>query len=161
MAFVLVSGCCCGLRGEEIVKIDLAGFLKHIEIGKQDVEHPHVIVPLIGRMKGETGERCHMCVLARETRSGTQARTWADRVAAVNKQRGRQRGPLFRNKKGLRAKIGDFENEFLERLMRLKTSRPGLFEPGVDISESHSLCRSLRRGLCHINGKESSWGRHH
>jgi hypothetical protein len=73
MAFVLVSGYCCGLRGEEIMKIDLAGLLKYLEIGRQDAEHPHVIVPLLGRIKGETGERYHMMVLAREMRSGIQA----------------------------------------------------------------------------------------
>lgn len=67
MAFVLDSGYCCGLRGEEIVKADLASLLKYLEVGKQDAEHHHVIVPLIGRIKGEIGERYHMCVLARET----------------------------------------------------------------------------------------------
>jgi len=146
MAFVLIAGYCCGLRGEEIVKIDLAGLLKHLEVGKQDVAHPHVIVPLLGRIKGETGERYHMMVLARETQSGIRAGLWADRVAAVSKEHKRERGPVFRNKKGERAKIGDFESEFLERMIRLKISRPGLFEPGVDISDSYSLFRSLRRG---------------
>jgi hypothetical protein len=33
MAFVLVAGYCCGLREEEIVKIDLAGLLKYLEVG--------------------------------------------------------------------------------------------------------------------------------
>jgi hypothetical protein len=146
MAFVLVSGYCCGLRGEEIVKADLAGFLKYLEVGRQDVEHPHVIVPLIGRIKGETGERYHMCVLARETKSGIQGGIWADRLAAVNKERGRYRGPLFRTKKGHRAKIGDFESDFLARMEQLKIVRKSLFEPGVEISESYSLFRSLRRG---------------
>ena len=146
MAFVLISGYCCGLRGEEIVKADTAGFLKYIEVGKQDVRHPHVIVPLIGRIKGETGERYHMCVLARETKSGIQSGIWADRLAAVNRDRGRHRGPLFQTKRGHRAKIGDFEGEFVERLIRLKLARPGLFEPGIEIAESYSLFRSLRRG---------------
>jgi hypothetical protein len=146
MAFVLIAGCCCGLRGEETVKIDLAGLLKCLEVGKLHAEHPHLIVPLLGRIKGETGERYHMMILARETQSGIRAGLWADRVAAANKERKRDRGPVFRNKKGERAKIGDFEGEFLERMIRLKISRPGLFEPGVDISESYSLFRSLRRG---------------
>jgi hypothetical protein len=146
MAFVLVSGCCCGLRGEETVKADLAGLLKHLWVGKQEVEHPHAIVPLIGPIKGETGERHHMCVLARETKSGIQGGIWADRLAAVNKERGRYRGPLFRNKKGHRAKIGDFESDFVARMAQLQIARKSLFEPGVDIAESCSLFRSLRRG---------------
>jgi hypothetical protein len=146
MAFVLVAGYCCGLRGEEITKIDLAGLLKYLEPGRLDTEYPHAIVPLIGRIKGETGERYHMMVLARETKSGIQAGIWADRIAEVNKARKRDRGPVFRTKKGHRAKIASFEAEFLERMIRLKIARPGLFEPGVDISESYSLFRSLRRG---------------
>jgi hypothetical protein len=117
MAFVLVTGYCCGLRGEEIVKIDLAGLLKYLEIGSLDIEHPHLIVPLIGRIKGETGERYHMMVLARETKSGIQAGIWEDRIARVNKERKRERGPVFRTRKGYRAKIGDFESEFLERMI--------------------------------------------
>jgi hypothetical protein len=124
----------------------LAGLLKYLEVGKLDAKHPHVIIPLIGRIKGETGERYHMMVLARETKSGIQAGLWADRIAAVNKERKRDKGPVFRNKKGHRSKIGDFEHEFLERMITLKIARSGLFEPGVDISESYSLFRSLRRG---------------
>ena len=83
MAFVLISGYCCGFEGEEIAKSDLAGFFRYIEVGKQDVRHPHVIVTLIGRIKGKTGERYHMCVLASETKSGIQSGIWADRLAAV------------------------------------------------------------------------------
>ena len=146
MAFVLVTGYCCGLRGEEIVKVDLGGLIKFLEVGRNNVEHPHVIVPLIGRIKGETGERYHMMVLARETKSGIQAGTWADRLVKVNLKKNRDRGPVFRTKKGHRAKIGTYESEFLNRMIRLRLARPGLFEPGLDISESYSLFRSLRRG---------------
>ena len=71
MAFVLIAGHCCVLRGEEIVKIDLAGLFKYLEVGKLHAEHPHLIVPLLGRVKGETGERHHVMILERETHSGT------------------------------------------------------------------------------------------
>ena len=86
-----------------------------------------------------------MWVLARETKSRTQSGIWADWSTAVNRGRGRQRGPLFQIKKGHRAKIRDFEGEFVERMVCLKVARPGLFEPGVEIAESCSLFRSLRR----------------
>jgi hypothetical protein len=45
-----------------------------------------------------------------------------------------------------RAKIGDFESDFVARMVQLQIARKNLFEPGVDIAESHSLFRSLRRG---------------
>ena len=57
MAFVLVAGYYCGLRGEEIVKIDLAGLVKYLQVGKEDAKHPHVIVPLLVRIKREKPER--------------------------------------------------------------------------------------------------------
>ena len=57
------------------------------------------------------------------------------RLKAVNHERGRHRGPLFRNKKGHRAKIGDFESEFLARMIRLKLARPRLFVPYDDFGE--------------------------
>ena len=41
---------------------------------------------------------------------------------------------------------GDFEGEFMERMIRLKIARPGLFEPGIEIAWSYSLFRFLRRG---------------
>ena len=115
------------------MKADLAGFLKCLEVGKQDAEHPHVIVPLIGQIKGETGKRCRVRVLARKTKVEHKAGpAWADsRLAVVNKKSGRQRGPLFQTKKGHWAKLGDFESEFLERMTHLKLARPGLFKPGL------------------------------
>jgi hypothetical protein len=80
MTFGLVSGYCCGLRGEEARQ-----------------------------------ENRIICVCWRgETSSGIQTGIWADRLTAVNKQRSRERGPLFPNKKQHRAKIGDFENQVLE-----------------------------------------------
>jgi hypothetical protein len=43
-----------------------------LEIGSQYLEFPHLVVPLLGRLKGEMGERYHMMILARETASGFQ-----------------------------------------------------------------------------------------
>jgi hypothetical protein len=48
-ACLLNFGYLCGLRGEVIMKMDVAGFLKYLSVGAGDVENPHKIVPLIGR----------------------------------------------------------------------------------------------------------------
>jgi hypothetical protein len=55
------------------MKTDVSSFLKYLDVGATDLVNPHVIVPLIGRLKGETGERYHMMVLARVTVSGVMA----------------------------------------------------------------------------------------
>jgi hypothetical protein len=57
IACFLVLSFCLGLRGEEVVKMDIAGFLTYFAAGKEHPEFPHVMVPLLGRFKGETGER--------------------------------------------------------------------------------------------------------
>jgi hypothetical protein len=46
-----------------------------------------------------------------------------------------------------KARTADFEDEFINLLEGLKTFRPGLFEPGIDVAEAYSsLFRSLRQG---------------
>jgi hypothetical protein len=39
-AHLLNSGFLCGLRGEEIVKLDISGFLKYINIAAKDPKYP-------------------------------------------------------------------------------------------------------------------------
>jgi hypothetical protein len=68
----------CGLRGEEIMKMDIMGFLKYLDAGAADLNNPHVIALLIGRLKGETRKRYHMMVMARVTASGVMTGRWAD-----------------------------------------------------------------------------------
>jgi hypothetical protein len=50
----------CELRGEEIMKVDLGGLIKYLESGRNHATCPHLIVALLGRLKGETGERYHI-----------------------------------------------------------------------------------------------------
>jgi hypothetical protein len=146
MGFLIAAGFLCGLRGEEIMKVDLGGLTKHLDKGRDHAACPHLIVPLLGRLKGETGERHHMMVMARESRSGIVGGVWADRVVEVNRRNNRSKGHAFTKGRARQAKIADFEDEFINRLEGLKLVRPGLFEPGVDVAAACSLFRSLRRG---------------
>jgi hypothetical protein len=77
IAFFLVSGFCLGLRGEEVVKLDIAGLLTYFEAGRDHCAHPHVMIPLLGHFKGETGERWHLLPIVWKTRSGIEAGVWA------------------------------------------------------------------------------------
>ena len=145
-ANVLTFGFGCALRGEEIPKTDAAGFLKYLEVGAQDEKCPHVVVPLMGRLKGETGERYHLMILSRRTTSGIECGKWADRLGESLRRRGIVSGPVFLNHKKKQAKIGDFQDEFVFRLTRARASKPSLFAPDVVIEEVYHLRRSLRRG---------------
>jgi hypothetical protein len=94
-ANILTFGFGCALRGEEIPKTDATGFLKYLEVGARDTKYPHVVVPLMGRLKGETGERYHLMILSRLTTSGLGCGKWADRLGLSLRRRGIVKGPAF------------------------------------------------------------------
>jgi hypothetical protein len=95
MGLVLSTVFLCGLRGEEIMKVDLGGLIKYLEVGRKHPTCPHAIVALLGRLKGETGERYHMMVMARVSNSGIEGGIWADRVVEVNAEANRTKGYVF------------------------------------------------------------------
>jgi hypothetical protein len=99
IAIFLVVAFGLGLRGEEVVKMDIAGFLKYFEAGRDHLS-PHVMIPLLGRFKGETGERWHLLPIVWKTRSGIEAGTWASRLVESLLERNRRHGFVFADKKG-------------------------------------------------------------
>ena len=61
------------LRGNEGLMLEAQGLCKHINTGKSHVK-PHVLAPLLGRFKSETGERLILLVLVNESDSGIKFR---------------------------------------------------------------------------------------
>ena len=145
-SLILISGFLCGLRGEEIMKVDISGLMKYIDVGAADREHPHAVIPLLGRLKGETGDRYHYMIVARVTSGGLAVGRWLDRLVASLLKRGRTNGFLFVDGKGVQRKVGTYNDEFWDRLQRVRMAKPFLFEPKVKIKNAYGLRRSLRRG---------------
>jgi hypothetical protein len=129
----------CGLRGEEVMKVDIAGFLKYLDAGAEDLARPHAIIALLERLKSEIGERYHMQVMARTTASGMDAGTWCDRMGTLLVKKRRTNGFMFGDKNGRIKKIGDYDDDFRERLFRVKVANPSHFEPGIDLPQCYSL----------------------
>jgi hypothetical protein len=103
-------------------------------------------VPLLGRLKGEMGECYHMMILARETESRIWPGSWANRLGKSLRQRGRTNGFVFQTSRGEQAKIGAYDDEFLDRLVGVRGRRARLFDPGINMMEVYSLWRLLHRG---------------
>ena len=63
----------------------------------------HVVVPLMGRFKNETGERNLVLVLANETKGGLKVRKWIDRFMVLRKleDQGSLTGPAICDEKGM------------------------------------------------------------
>jgi hypothetical protein len=143
-AFYLIAYC-CALRGEEVSKADLYGILRHWEAGES---HPkkHVVVALLGRFKGETGESYHLMCLVAVTSQGLEPRKWIGRLIRILQDQGIRNGPLFRNPVGGKLRATYFEPRFFDRLEQVRLEKPELM-PGVDdVVEDYGVSRSFRRG---------------
>jgi len=77
-ALFVVLGYCAALRGEEVLMMDLKGAKALFEMG---INHPdtmlcHIVIPLTGRFKNETGEMYHIISVVLETASGLKPGMW-------------------------------------------------------------------------------------
>jgi len=85
---------CGSFRGNEVFLIDLYGLTKYSqELAQAD----HVIIPLLGKYKGEAHHRYHLTPLSVVTDSGLEIRTWVNRLVQVQMEAGRSHGPAFRD----------------------------------------------------------------
>jgi hypothetical protein len=143
MSYILI-GFGAGLRGEEVPLTSLKGMLSFWDETRADRD-PYIMVTLYGRFKGETGYRWHCLPIADRTRSGLPNRLWLGRLMkrrVVHQER--TEGWLFRKGKR-RARISDYDADFLYYLGALKERRPELFSRGIEMG-LFSLRRSMRRG---------------
>ena len=134
-----------GLRGEEVVMFSYEGLRKYVVEALEHPEHPHVPVTLLGRFKGETGDRYHIMPIALVSKSGVTPVIWIVRLLELYEQLGIQKGWVFRTKKGDQAKQSDYEGIFFEGLRRIQEDCPDLIGADVNVEEDYALSRSLRR----------------
>mmetsp|Transcript_9798 Transcript_9798/g.14171 ORF Transcript_9798/g.14171 Transcript_9798/m.14171 type:complete len:202 (-) Transcript_9798:497-1102(-) len=134
----------CGtFRGHEVFLVDLDGLLQYASTSDC------VIIPLLGRYKGEDHDRFHLTPLAAETDSGLEVRTWINRLIDVRIKHGETNGPAFRDDKGNIIKPKIIEDGILEVLARIQLDQdnyPGVIEGSVNVREDYGISRSFRRG---------------
>ena len=140
--------CICfvlSLRSPEGLMADLEGLLKY-----HDVSSEEVVVPLLGRFKGEHHAKQHLLISCATTGSGIRVKLWLSRVIAVHNACGRSSGPAFVNSHGFQSTTSDMNELFLDVLTDIYEDHPKLF--GLDISgsgdlpEKFNVFRSFRRG---------------
>jgi hypothetical protein len=108
---ILTAG---SLRGHEGFYLDIAGTRKHLDRGRtgsiprqalkrklfteaEAANLPQICICLLGKFKGETGERYHSIILANESVSGLQTRVWVERLLEVCNAEGKTNGGAFNN----------------------------------------------------------------
>jgi hypothetical protein len=133
------------LRSPEGLMADVEGMIRFFH---RDPEN--VIVPLLGRFKGEHHAKQHLLLSKGVTGSGIRVRLWVERVLAVHRELGRTAGPAFVNAVGTQSSTFEMNELFLELLVELYDRRPELFGLDVqgvaDLPEKFNVFRSFRRG---------------
>ena len=128
--------------------LEATSLATYIEEGKLN-KTPYVIAPLLGRFKGETGERNVLLPFAAVTKSGIQVRVIIDRLFALLAEEGRLSGalsPALCHKGGKSISRTEFNNEFVAALERIQEDHHYLIAKNIDVVGSYNIYRSLRRG---------------
>ena len=136
------------LRGGEVLLGEASELVKRITEGKHHSIHPHVIFPMMGRFKGETGERNLIFCLASRSASGIPIRKWIERLARLLRTEGRHKeaGPAFCDQEGFVISSSTLNKELHQVLSNLQGSRPDLIARDITVTEAYNVYRSFRRG---------------
>ena len=136
------------LRGGEIMMMEASELIKRKLDGKYENKNEHIVIPLMGRFKNETGERNLIIILANVTQGGIPIRKWVEGLASMLKMEGRHKdvGPAICDEDGIQMEMWKLNKELHHMLFRIKESNPTLIPQGIIIDERFKLYRSFRRG---------------
>lgn len=139
--------CFCGsFRGPEVFLVDLYGLNKYLAAPRRVQECDYVIIPLLGQVKNEIGERYHLIPLCSTTKSGLPVERWVKCLADTQIALGHTKGLAFCTASVTVAHMKDYELELLDRLHLFQMQDPSLIPPDVNVHEEYGLNRSFHRG---------------
>ena len=146
------------LRGPEIWMLDLAGIRRHIEVGRNGVlpanplrkgvdlfQAPHVVLCLLGVLKGETGAREHMLAVASTSLSGIDVRWWVEKLISVRLAEGCVSGPAFGDANGSVVSSFDMNGILHHHLSAIQAVHPTLLLPTDNVIINYSFDRTFRK----------------
>jgi hypothetical protein len=150
MGLWFLGGFCTGLRGEEMLLLELAGSvnsLRFIQIPPPGLP-PHFDFVVSGPTKGNrlSGAKFKIHCVATTSGTGLQPGKWARRYGLCLHQKGTTRGPLFYRSLAYPA-LHEFEDDFMSILEAVQQQHPELIEASLDVRDSFGIFRSLRRGV--------------
>ena len=141
-----IGGFCTGLRGEEMLLIELAGTAKSLD-HLTDVKNAHFVFVVSGRTKANQITRAKLGVPCAPVTEGTHLRPgrWIKRLVECIQGTGRRSGRLF-SRKLVKPKLMEFENDFFTVLEKVQATTD-LFPEGFEIRDECGIARSLRRSV--------------
>jgi hypothetical protein len=121
------------------------GVLKRVLLIEDECARlPEVCLCLVGKFKGENGERHHSLVLANESMPGLETRWWIEKLLEVCQQEGRTRGFAFQQADGFPPSAADFNMLVRQYLREIQDSKPKLLSPDEDLSR-YGIRRTYRK----------------
>ena len=155
---ILTAG---SLRGHEGLFLDLAATRKYIDQGRSGViptnvlkrailseqecsQLPEVCICLIGKFKGETGERYHSIVVANVSQSGLDTRWWLEKLLEVCAEEGRQTGYAFADALGEPLDTAELNALVRHYLQEMHSDDPERFNLNEDVAR-YGISRTYRK----------------
>eukprot|EP00956_Cyclotella_meneghiniana_P038890 scaffold161714_cov40-Cyclotella_meneghiniana.AAC.1 len=149
------------LRGHEGLYFDIAATRKYLEQGRHGTipdkvlkrpvlteeecsNLPEVCLCLIGKFKGETGERHHSIVLANTSVSGLEPRWWIEKLLEVCASEGRVSGYAFKDDTNTLPTSADYNAMVRQYLKEIQSTRPDLFDEKEDLIR-YGISRTYRK----------------
>jgi hypothetical protein len=147
----IIGGVCTGLRGEEMLLIDLFSTAKSVnQTMTKSTPGPHFKFVIIGRTKGIQEDGHKFAIPCVKETIGTHLRpgVWVQRLICVKKNMGQTHGKLFtRNLR--RAKLCEFEDDFYRMIERIQDTTD-LILPDIDVRNEYGLpCTTRRTATAH------------
>jgi hypothetical protein len=139
-----IGGFCTGLRGEEMLLIELAGTANSL-VHLNDAKNAHFVFVISGRTKSDQSSGAKFGVPCCPVTEGTHLRPgrWIKRLVDIIHGKGRRTGRLF-NRRLQIAKLQEFENDFFTVLEKVQAAT-NLFPEDVEIRDECGIARTLRR----------------
>jgi hypothetical protein len=120
------------LRGCEGLLLDLSGLNRKWNVGGEE----YVVIALLGKIKGEAGDRAHLLPSVPKTSSGIQVREKLKRLLAFKKSIGQVTGPAISDITGKIYSSRSLNDAFLEILEDLFDTNRELFPSSIEDKET-------------------------
>jgi hypothetical protein len=149
------------LRGHEGFYLDISGTMKYLNRGSDGVlpsgkltkrlfteeearRLPQICICLLGKFKGETGERYHSIILANESSSGLKTRWWVEKLMEVCTIENRSTGYAFNEADGSAPSSSEYNALVRHYLALVAEEEDSVFEGELDLTR-YGISRTYRK----------------
>jgi hypothetical protein len=146
MGVWFIVGFCSGLRGEEMLLIELAGTATQLSFLRENTD-PHFVVVVSGPTKGNqlSGSKFGVPIVGTTSGSYLKPGKWIERLVTIRTARGDTKGRLFRRNL-VPARLYEFENDFFTVLRKVQNTTE-FIDRELVVDSEYGILRSLRRGM--------------